>query len=163
MTESRTDLLWFCPGCFASEENGSCNHTCDANYCYNCGYPSTIQIPRYAIESIRQQASWVGSRYYPNSEDKQIRLELKYLRGQIPDHPTDKFEIIDPNTSKLPSEPDVDYVYLQIERLSIKSKVSTWYQLPKDYTKEQYNVAKTYLRSAIPTSSHYWSPKDAES
>ncbi len=51
------------------------------NHCFNCGaHESTVEIPRWAVESIRQQASWVGKRYYPHDEDKDIRRELETLR-----------------------------------------------------------------------------------
>lgn len=93
-TEGRAlgDMLHFCPGCFASSEGGSWDHGCDAAYCYNCGSGSTVQLPRWAIQSIRQQASWVGKRYYPHEEDQQAREELRALRALAPDNPNDRAE-----------------------------------------------------------------------
>lgn len=74
------DLLWFCCACFATNEDGSWNHICDENYCYNCAHGIPVQLKRYNVESIRQQASWVGKRYYPNSEDKNIAIQLREAR-----------------------------------------------------------------------------------
>lgn len=85
MEEEKLDhkrLLWFCACCFASKEDGSWNHTTSEHYCLNCGARGgAVRIPFWAIESIRNQASWVGKRYYPNQEDKEHARELKYLRA----------------------------------------------------------------------------------
>lgn len=75
------DILWFCPCCFATDEDGSWNHTVENGYCMNCGAGGAVQIPRYAVDSIRNQASWVGKRYYQNEEDREQYAELKRLRA----------------------------------------------------------------------------------
>lgn len=74
-------MLEFCPGCFASEENGSWGCTTVNGHCMNCGSAGTIQIPRWAVDSIRRSASWVGKRYYPSAEDLDDQRELRYLRS----------------------------------------------------------------------------------
>lgn len=86
MTEL-TDVLAFCAGCFASSEDGSWDLTCDNQYCYNCGTVGTVQLPRWAVDSIREQASWVGKRYYPADEDKEAAEELAALRALAPLNP----------------------------------------------------------------------------
>lgn len=75
------ELIPFCPACFASSENGSWSYTVMGDFCSNCGAIGTITIPRWAIESIRHQASWVGRRYYPNQEDRENAAELRALRA----------------------------------------------------------------------------------
>lgn len=74
------DELQFCPSCFASNENGSWNHVVVDNLCSNCGSIGTVKLPRWAVESIRRSASWVGKRYYPSEEDLLNSRELRYLR-----------------------------------------------------------------------------------
>lgn len=88
----RAEVLDFCPGCFATNEGGSWGHGCDEHYCYNCGFGGTVKLPRWAVDSIREQASWVGKRYYPHEEDTQTREELTALRSLSPDNPTDTAE-----------------------------------------------------------------------
>lgn len=77
----------FCPACFASEENGSWGHVVESGYCTNCGNGSTLSVPRWAVESIREQASWVGKRYYPAEEDKERHAEIETLRGLMTEYP----------------------------------------------------------------------------
>lgn len=77
----RDAIREFCPGCFADDLGGSWNHTTQGGYCNNCGAGGTVQIPVWAVESIRKQASWVGKRYYPADEDLRIQRELKYHRS----------------------------------------------------------------------------------
>jgi hypothetical protein len=79
--ESHLDHLDFCPGCFATDEDGSWGCTVIGDYCMNCGAGGTVRIPRWAVKSIRRQASWVGKRYYPNDEDFERHAELKALRA----------------------------------------------------------------------------------
>jgi len=63
--------MHFCTMCFASERNGSWGCTTMNNYCLNCGAGgTTVEIPEWAIENIRKNASWVGKRYYPCDEDR---------------------------------------------------------------------------------------------
>lgn len=64
------DMELFCCQCFASEASGSWDHVVVGSFCTNCcGNGTTFPLPKAAIESIRQQASWVGKRYYPHAED----------------------------------------------------------------------------------------------
>lgn len=84
---SRTRELDFCPRCFATSESGSWNHVVECGYCTNCGNSSTVSLPFWAIESIREQASWVGKRYYPSKEDRQQYAELLALRLLVTESP----------------------------------------------------------------------------
>ncbi len=64
----------FCPGCFATNLDGSCCPTGSDGTglqlgCDNCGGHHLLHMPKWAADSIRRQASWVGKRYYPNHED----------------------------------------------------------------------------------------------
>lgn len=68
--EDRNKVEKFCPCCFASETSGSWDHVVIGGYCTNCGNGSTVDLPVWAIEEIRRNASWVGKRYYPCDEDK---------------------------------------------------------------------------------------------
>lgn len=87
----REELLNFCSRCFASDDGGSwgigtigaAEGSGAGAHCLNCGANWTvdIKIPRWAIESIRSQASWVGRRYYPGPEDKENAKELRFLRS----------------------------------------------------------------------------------
>lgn len=82
------DVLVFCPMCFASNEGGSWGDGCDEGHCFNCGASnSTVKLPRWAIDSIRQQASWVGKRFYAHDEDKNLYEEIRHLRGTIKEFP----------------------------------------------------------------------------
>jgi hypothetical protein len=75
----KSDILSFCPCCFASSETGSWAHNVVSGYCTNCGNGSTITIPRWAVDEIRRNASWVGKRYYPDKEDEEHLAERKAL------------------------------------------------------------------------------------
>ena len=75
------DQLGFCPLCFASSEGGSWGVGVIGDHCLNCGAGGTIEIPRWAVDSIRAQASWVGRRYYPGPEDVENAGELRNLRA----------------------------------------------------------------------------------
>jgi hypothetical protein len=82
-----SETLQFCPGCFADEESGSCNHVVVGDLCTNCGANGTVSLPRWAIESIRKNASWVGKRYYPSEEDferAEERADLLELVTEFP-------------------------------------------------------------------------------
>jgi hypothetical protein len=150
----------FCPGCFATSEDGSANHVCDENYCYNCGSGGTVTIPRWAVESIRAQASWVGKRYYPNAEDHIINAELKLLRSRMPDHETDSWKIED--WAEYTDTPDVPKPKLTLKRRASKdSSRETSMDLPNPYTEEDVEAAKARLRVAIPVSWHYGLAEEA--
>jgi len=52
--------------------------------CYNCGASGgTVRLPRWAIDAIRKNASWVGKRYYPDDEDRERAAEARTLRGMM--------------------------------------------------------------------------------
>lgn len=81
-------ILGFCPSCFADEESGSWEHVVIGNHCTNCGASnSIIQIPKWAVESIRRNASWVGRRYYPGEEDQEIQEERESLLNLVKTFP----------------------------------------------------------------------------
>ncbi len=107
--KKQDDILAFCAMCFATGEGGSWGESVVVNeknkndsHCFNCGAGGiAVQIPRWAVESIREQASWVGKRYYPNDEDLERYDEVKALRAlvkkfpyrsveRIPDRPDDR-------------------------------------------------------------------------
>jgi hypothetical protein len=77
------ELLNFCARCFASDDGGSWGEGTIDGHCFNCGagWTGELKLPRWAIESIRSQASWVGRRYYPGEEDRENQAELKALRA----------------------------------------------------------------------------------
>lgn len=67
------DWELFCCQCFASESSGSWDHVVVGSFCANCcGNGTAFPLPKAAIESIRNQASWVGKRYYPHKEDAEV-------------------------------------------------------------------------------------------
>ena len=74
-------MIQFCPNCFATEHDGSWGSTVHGQWCSNCGATGTIPMPRWAVESIRSNASFVGKRYYPIDEDFEASRELKELRA----------------------------------------------------------------------------------
>lgn len=82
------ELILFCPWCFASQDNASWHGELIEGACMNCGVSNgTVKIPRFAVEEIRKQASWVGKRYYPHEEDKELhkeRMELMKLVKEFP-------------------------------------------------------------------------------
>lgn len=80
-------IILFCPCCFSSEDGGSWGGQAFESGCANCGNGSTINIPRWSVESIREQASWVGKRYYPNQEDKEACEERRRLIDLVKDFP----------------------------------------------------------------------------
>jgi hypothetical protein len=89
-TESKKDpmaMLVFCPRCLGSSESSSWNSLIIDGLCGNCGNGDTIHLARWAIDSIRSQASWVGKRYYPIDEDYEMAAELKNLRALVTDFP----------------------------------------------------------------------------
>jgi len=77
------ELLNFCARCFASDDGGSWGVGTIDGHCFNCGagWTGELKLPRWAVESIRAQASWVGRRYYPGPEDQERVAELKALRA----------------------------------------------------------------------------------
>jgi hypothetical protein len=79
--EDRDAIRSFCPCCFADNVGGSWGVGTIGSHCMNCGNGSTVTLPAWAVESIREQASWVGKRYYPHEEDREAYEERKTLRG----------------------------------------------------------------------------------
>lgn len=65
------DIAQFCVCCFAdSVWGGSWGGDVFQGGCMNCGAGgSSITLSLMDIKQIRQQASWVGKRYYPHEED----------------------------------------------------------------------------------------------
>ena len=84
---SNEELIKFCAQCFASSDNSSWGEPITEAGCMNCGRGPAFVIPRWAVESIRAQASWVGKRYYPHEEDTERAEELDALRALAPDDP----------------------------------------------------------------------------
>lgn len=94
--------LLFCVCCFATNEDGSWGETTvgeeNSSHCLNCGAGnSCFSLPEWAVKSIRQQASWVGKRYYPHEEDKETAAELERLRVLAPEVPRTYEELEDGN------------------------------------------------------------------
>jgi hypothetical protein len=81
MTLSSTDIVDFCVLCFADERGGSWGAgTTGTGFCQNCSTShSEVKIPVWAVDQIRQSASWVGKRFYPNDEDFKIASERAEL------------------------------------------------------------------------------------
>jgi hypothetical protein len=75
------DTIQFCERCFATMDWGIA-------HCFNCGAGGTgvVMLKRQA-ESIRESASWVGRRFYPNEEDRENWAEVKALRRAIGTYP----------------------------------------------------------------------------
>ena len=126
------DIRDFCPRCFASDMSGSWDHTVSGNYCYNCGAGGGIvQLPDWAVDSIREQASWVGKRYYPNDEDKQMAAEIKALRSRMTEFPGRTIEMVEPGE------------YRVIQRLDERTTIQTTVTAKTE--KEAWEKAKTLL------------------
>lgn len=84
------ELVLFCPCCFASSDGGSwtVGEAVVDYLCSNCGASGpNLKIPRWSVDSIRRQASWVGKRYYAHEEDKATYEELQDLRATIKEFP----------------------------------------------------------------------------
>jgi len=77
-------MTMFCARCFADDRGGSWGEGVANGHCFNCGAGSAVSVPIWAVDSIREQASWVGRRYYPSAEDKALGAELRYLRMAMP-------------------------------------------------------------------------------
>lgn len=82
--DAHLQVLDFCPGCFADSRGGSWGPGVEGPWCGNCGSHGTVQMPIWAVDAIRKNASWVGKRYYPHQEDKELSRELRYLRSCMP-------------------------------------------------------------------------------
>lgn len=78
----------FCTLCFATENDGSWQHVVVGHFCANCGVGgAVVDLPEWAIKNIRQNASWVGKRYYPCDEDRERaeeRVDLLALVQHFP-------------------------------------------------------------------------------
>jgi hypothetical protein len=98
--KDRKESILFCPRCFASGDDSSWGDPVVDGHCFNCGAGgSSISIPRWAVESIREQASWVGKRYYPHEEDRERAEETALLRAIAPDDPRRKVTV-DPDNPR---------------------------------------------------------------
>lgn len=86
---NQAEMRNFCALCFADDESGSWGHvTTPGGLCMNCGTRnSTVHIPVWAVRSIREQASWVGKRFYPHTEDRDAYEERKALLELVPSFP----------------------------------------------------------------------------
>ena len=74
----------FCTRCFASSDSGSMGGAVGCGGCTNCSSTgTTVHIPLWAVEDIRDNASWVGNRYYTCEEDYKNNTELKLLRSKM--------------------------------------------------------------------------------
>ena len=143
----------FCPGCFATENDSSGGGALVPEYCMNCG-GSPITVPRWAALSIRQQASWVGKRYYPNEEDEVRSAELKILRPLLPDHETDEWKVED--WAQYTDTPAVPSPRLTLSRrYDAQSRIHQTAHLPPDYTLSDVEQAKVKLRKSTPISFGY--------
>lgn len=85
--DAHLQVVDFCPGCFADSRGGSWGPGVEGQWCANCGSHGTVRMPLWAIDSIRRSASWVGKRYYPSQEDRELSAELRYLRSLVPPPP----------------------------------------------------------------------------
>lgn len=96
--KKRAEPMIFCVMCFADSEGGSWGDSVVSDdrrntHCFNCGSGgSGITMPRWAVEEIRRNASWVGKRYYANDEDRELQHELQLLRALVTDFPGRKAE-----------------------------------------------------------------------
>lgn len=84
---ARMEIVDVCPGCFADSRGGSWGEGVSGQWCMNCGSHGTVQMPVWAVDSFRANASWVGKRYYPHQEDISVSRELRYLRSLAPPAP----------------------------------------------------------------------------
>lgn len=77
--------MLFCVKCFASSRDSSWGGELLKELCCNCGCAgSAIELEEWQIQSIREQASWVGKRFYPHEEDADQAAELRYARARLP-------------------------------------------------------------------------------
>lgn len=88
--KTRDEIRQFCVRCFADDRGGSWGDGVHAiaeggSFCANCcGIGSAFPLPQWAVDSIREQASWIGKRYYPHDEDVEKAAEVRYLRSIAP-------------------------------------------------------------------------------
>jgi len=101
----RHKLASFCTRCFASDSDGSWGETVQGDHCFNCGAGGALSLPRWAVEEIRRNASWVGRHYYPNDEDRARQEEILRLRKQVTHFPG--------RSAAPPRLPDRSWVVLQ--------------------------------------------------
>jgi len=84
--EERNATVSFCVTCFADSLDGSWGSgVLDGGHCLNCGAGGgTVEMKRWQVEEIRRNASWVGRRYYPSSEDRELAQERLSLLALVP-------------------------------------------------------------------------------
>jgi hypothetical protein len=126
------DIILFCARCFATGEGGSWGGFVDVskdgkdNHCYNCGAGGcAVKIPRWAVKSICEQASWVGKRYYPSDEDYEHVREVKALRDLVKVYPGRSAEKI---VSERHDDADQWWVHQELpgdKRVSVIVKAAT--------------------------------------
>lgn len=83
----RNEVVPFCAQCFADDLGGDSGMSAEPGFCMNCGGGDVIKTPRWAIDSIRRNASFVGKRSYPHQEDRERhneRLDLLALVKEFP-------------------------------------------------------------------------------
>lgn len=83
VSDDRRSIVSFCPMCFASDDGGSWGVGTIGDHCLNCGAGGAIHVPRWAVDEIRRSASWVGRRYYPQDEDREIDDERRALLATV--------------------------------------------------------------------------------
>lgn len=139
--EERVALIPFCPGCLGSIDDSSWGELVAEGYCCNCGNASTIMIPRWAVKSIREQASWVGKRYYPHKEDRERSAELEALRALAPDDPE--------RTVKPVEDPPGHF---ETKQPTEKGSLSTWVRAGSlDEAKLKAKVVLPFRPTWVPT------------
>lgn len=86
--DPKEKIAIFCTMCLASDTDASWGGEAMDGHCFNCGAGGcTVQIPRWAVENIRKNASWVGKRYYAHEEDHEAAKEMRALRGLATEYP----------------------------------------------------------------------------
>lgn len=149
------DILAFCPRCFASSEDGSWGGGPDVmngqSLCSNCGANgSHVMIPRWAVNAIREQASWVGKRYYPHDEDYEHAAEIKALRDLVTVYPGRSAEKI---KSDHPDDIDQWWVHQDIpgdKRIAVSVKARSAGEAMKKARLDLPYISKEALEKKVP-------------
>lgn len=82
-------MLFMCSVCFGADDTDG--------HCFNCGAGGTTYLaPRWFIDDLRKNGSWVCKRYYANEEDAQNARELRALRERMPEYPGRSAELRTP-------------------------------------------------------------------
>lgn len=141
----------FCTRCFATEVDGSWDHVVygeeSNNYCTNCGGGNTsVKLPRWAVEDIRQNASWVGKRYYPHQEDGEKNEELHRLRALVTEFPGRTAEELEEDPLRPPIREDgqTSFNWCVTQKLPGKGKRTSIY-VKADGEQDALERARTLL------------------